>query len=311
MSRLNFCLLCVFFTLILSTVSIGAEEAVEVPLYGASVVRFATLAEAKALLGRSDDFIAAMSRFDRQCRLTTALEPTDEELLRFTFGRKSGMAWDPKQIEWLSQRLQVVRKKLSLFRLSLPEQVLFIQTTGKDEGNAAYCRYPAVVLPQQITQKATEEVERLLIHEVFHIMSVHDAALRQSLYELIGFHICDEIALPEPFANRKLTNPDAPNINCWIEVDVNGKKVSAAPILYANAEKFEPSKGGSLFKYLQFRLMLLKRDGTGFVPMMNDEMPVMVDSRNCRRSMIKSGRIPITSFHPGKKSWRTISRFSS
>lgn len=288
--------LCVILACGLYSSVANAQPANDVPLHGNSVVHFASLAESKNVLGKRDTFIQAMSRFDRQCRMNTAVEPTDEELLRFLAAQ--AMPWEPQQMQWLEQRILSIRQKIAPLQLSLPPQVVFVQTSGKEEGNAAYCRYPAVILPQQVTRKGAEEVERLLMHELFHIMSVHNASFRQAMYRLIGFQTCEEIELPQPFAARKLTNPDSPTVNCWIDVDVNGKRVPAAPLLYASAEQFDPGKGGSLFTYLQFRLVLLEKSGDTFRPIMQGDMPIMVDPKKLPSFYDQIGRNTDYIIHP-------------
>src|SRR5262249_19683637 len=74
---------CVFLWLLLCVASPwlgGKEPPVDVPLHRNTFVRFATLDEAKQHLEQHDPYIGALSRFDRQCRMTTSEDPTNEEL---------------------------------------------------------------------------------------------------------------------------------------------------------------------------------------------------------------------------------------
>src|SRR5678816_3416853 len=117
--------------------------------------------------------------------------------------------------------------------LPLPEKILLVHTSGKEEGNAAYTRGNAIFLPSAMLTFAADKLEGTLCHELFHVLSRNDAETRQRLYGIIGFRACEEIPLPAMLKDRKLTNPDAPLINCTIDLKVNGKVVTATPVLYS------------------------------------------------------------------------------
>ncbi len=49
------------------------------------------------------------------------------------------------------------------------------------------------------------------------------------------------------------------NDHC-IRLEVGGQERWAVPILFSHSEKYDPSRGGEFFNYLQFRLLLVERD---------------------------------------------------
>ena len=57
-----------------------------------------------------------------------------------------------------------------------------------------------------------------LIHELFHIRNQNNPTLRYKLYNSLGFHHCNEIILPSELLNKKITNPDAPRLDVYINV---------------------------------------------------------------------------------------------
>ena len=268
----------------------------EVPLHGKSVVRFATLEESVELLGRRDVFIQSMSRFDRQSRLGVGGEPTEAELLRFVTAQ--AVAWDDKQIEFVTQSIRSIRGRLELLKIPFPRTVLLVQTTGKDEGQAAYCRSNAVILPQIVLQKPAADLERLLIHELFHIVSRHAPETRQALYEVIGFQPCHEIPLPADLANRKITNPDAPSVDCYIDLKVDGRALQAAPVLFSSEQNYDAEKGGSFFRYLQFRLLVIERSGDRWQPLLKDQQPVLLDPKKTPAYLERIGNNTNYIIHP-------------
>src|SRR5262249_49774814 len=95
---------------------------------------------------------------------------------------------------------------------------------------------------------------------VFHVLSSHNPPLREALYATIGFKRCPEVALPEALARRKITNPDAPVNEHYATVAHDGRPIEIMPVLISSAEQYDPRRGGNLFSYLQFRLLVLEDD---------------------------------------------------
>jgi hypothetical protein len=145
------------------------------------------------------------------------------------------------------------------WKLPFPPVVTLIQSTGREEGQAAYCRGSAIILPQAKVTGQPSGLERLLNHELFHILSSHNPRLRESLYRIIGFQPCEPIDPPAALRDRKITNPDAPLWDAVIALEVNGERTSAVPVLLSRTPQFEPQQGGSFFRYLQFRLLAVER----------------------------------------------------
>lgn len=235
-----------------------------IPLTAQSTVRLADVDEGASLLRSEDRFTAELSRFDRQCRLQTSAEVTLQDYLRFAGGEV--LAWRKQDIRLLRPILHRIGMRFSEFALPLPPEILLIRTTGREEGNAAYCRQHAVVLPQSYLEDPAARLERILIHEFFHILSSHNAELRKQMYALIGFRFTQPIVWPEPLMHRRLTNPDGPATDVVIKIEDGDEMRMATPILFASAENFEPQAGKKIFDYLVFRLMLLDPDGEHWKP---------------------------------------------
>src|SRR5437667_368014 len=80
--------------------------------------------------------------------------------------------------------------------LSFPTTVQLIKTTGVEEGNAAYTRGTAIVISKVELSKTQSELEKIICHELFHILSRHNPKLRERLYAIIGFIPCDDVEFP-------------------------------------------------------------------------------------------------------------------
>lgn len=217
-------------------------------------ILFASLQEGREILRTRDGFIRRLSPFDRAARLKTDREVSESEFLNFVAGKV--IEWDCADRERVERAFERILPALGEYPLNWPESVHFVHTTGEEEGGAAYTRGKAVILPRTRLDQSPEKLARLVAHELFHVLSRHDRNIRNRLYRVIGFERCPEVELPDRFARRRITNPDAPINAHRIRVHHEGRPFWAVPVLYSRSDRYDPLQGGSFFKYLQFRLLL-------------------------------------------------------
>jgi hypothetical protein len=248
-------------------------------------------------LERSDLFTRAMSPFDRMSRLGQGSDPGEEAVRRFAGSQ--AIAWSDADWQRLSSAAASLRRRLeSLPALPWPKEVLMIQTTGKEEGGAAYCRGAAVILPASAIGRPPESLERLLAHELFHVLSNQNPEWRRRVYGAIGFEPCPEIPLPASLKDRKLTNPDGPLVDCRLELAIGDAKVHVAPVLFANAP-YDAAKGGSFFSYLTFRLLEIEPAGDGaWRAVLRDGEPRLLDPQATPAYFDRIGRNTKYIIHP-------------
>lgn len=224
---------------------------------GATVV-FATAAQGKAILGNRDDFVARTSPFDRAARLKTDKDISEKDFLEFV--GKNTLEWTDAEKRKILSAIEGLQTELKALSLPFPNKVFMIKTTGNEEGNAAYTRTNAIVLPKAELGAPAAKIQKLICHELFHIVSRANPVLREQLYAAIGFVKCDEADFPAELLSRKITNPDAPRNDHCIRVQVEGKERWAIPILYSGAERYSVQRGGEFFDYLQFKFLLVERN---------------------------------------------------
>ena len=138
-----------------------------------------------------------------------------------------------------------------------PKKIFLAKTTGLEEGNAAYTRGNVIVFPGSKLRQKDQGLRRLLVHEMFHVLSRANPKLATKLYRIIGYEPSPLLEFPEELAMRKLSNPDAPFNQHAIEVKYNGERVKVSPVLYSRTEKYDEKMGGTFFRYLVFRLLIL------------------------------------------------------
>jgi hypothetical protein len=262
-----------FSAVFLSGASVYAQE---VPLQSGTVLRFATIKEAAAVLGSEDPFTRSLSRFDLQSRLKNSGDVQVSDLLHFA--SKQVESWSEDEVAKLTGCIESVRSRLKDYPPLWPETVLLIKTAGEEEGGAAYCRQHAIVLPRRVLDQPAEALERLLTHELFHVLSRHDLSRQRKLYAVVGFHPCGEIALPPSLRDRKITNPDAPLLNYCIELATDEGPVPVTPILYASPADYDLESKKTFFQYMQFRLLQLERDGDAWQAAFDETgEPILLD----------------------------------
>jgi hypothetical protein len=271
---------------------------------------FATAAEARAELGKRDAFVERMSPFDRSSRLKTD-KPVDEATY-LAFAAAQAREWSPDEQSRVSAALEGLKGGLESLDLQFPEEIQLIKTTGLEEGAAAYTRSTAIILPANILASAQPQLESLLCHELFHVLSRHDAQLRDRLYRSIGFQPCAELRLPEGLRQRRITNPDGPIDDHCIKIkpaqsEVEGTEQWAIPILTSTSDTYDPAKGGEFFDYLTFKLILVDRTasdraqpgGNGTtLPLLVDGRPVLLSPDEAGGFMEQIGRNTRYIIHP-------------
>lgn len=218
---------------------------------------FLSASDARIILSSKDAFLTRMSPFDRAARMKTDREVSEAQFAEFA--ASSAMDWEQHEKNAVKVAYKKIQTSVARLSLPLPEKIHIIKTSGNEEGNAAYTRENAIILPRDILASPDKEIQRLLAHELFHISSRAHPALLKSLYETIGFHYCGEVEFPKNLGLRKITNPDAPkNDNC-INLEFGSEKVLAVPILFSRVSKYDTSQGGEFFQYLQLALLLVEQ----------------------------------------------------
>jgi len=255
----------------------GAEET-ELPLHGESVLSFASVEKGRELLGSRDEFTAELTRFDLESRLMTRDDATVERLLEHV--QQQVLPWTDAERESVARALASIRPRMEKLAPDLfPDTVWLIKSSGMDEGGAAYCRGNAIVLPRgMLARPPGGKLDSLLAHELFHILSRQHDGRRRKLYRIVGFKLIEQVKLPPSLADRKITNPDAPWINCYIKFQHDGQPFLGAPLLYAKAQRYDPSRGGTFFDYMQFELLKIEADGDNWTAATDaDGNPVLLD----------------------------------
>lgn len=223
---------------------------------------FADRSQAQQILMRRDRFVEQMTGLDRQLRLRDRQDPTEEDYLRFL--GENAQDWSAVEMTAVRAALGPVTAKLAEYPRIWPPTILLVKTTSALEDGAPHCRQEAIVLPEHLLRQGALPLQRILVHELFHIASRHAPALRSQLYALIGFRECLPIPLPPPLQQRKITNPDAPAVDCVTTVIHDGQPLHLTPVLLSRHSVDELPRDTTIFRELDFRLVQVEADGSNW-----------------------------------------------
>ncbi|WP_254506872.1 hypothetical protein [Anatilimnocola floriformis] len=293
------------FTLLLATAIVVTRSArseedkpqiAELELTANSKLIFADEKAGREILTADDDFSRRLSRFDLQSRLKSDREVTRDDWRKQIAEQVT--AWPAEEKERIKKAVDSLRPKLAAFRLPLPKAVLLIRTTGQEEAEAAYTRANAIALPAAKLRHPQGALEALLAHELFHVMSRHDATVRAALYKIVGFSLGDEVQLPKSLDDRRITNPDAPKVDCYITLKNDNQEVTAVPLLYATPEQYVAKTGRQFFDYITFRLLVVDKVNGKWQPRMKDQQPVVLDPKKVEHFYDQVGKNTTYIWHP-------------
>ena len=235
----------------------AGPAAPQVRIGDATVVELASVAEARAILGSVDDYVLRMGAFDRMLRLKTGEPVTQHRFLEHAVDNV--LPWNAIEKLRLEALVADLAARMRELNPPLPARVVLVKTTGRGEEGVAHTRANAIMLSLESLAAPDAGLIALLAHELFHVMTRHDPAFRARAYRSIGFQLCPEVALPETLAGLRITNPDAPLHDAYIEVMIEGGAVPVMPVLLSRAEKFDAAIGQDISDYWILKLMVLRR----------------------------------------------------
>ena len=253
----------------------GAPQA-QTRIASHSVVEFASIEQGREILGSVDDYVLRMGPFDRMLRLKTARAVSEREFLDFAMGNV--LSWTVEEKVRVGAIVASLAGELERLQAPFPSRVLLVRTTGREEEGVAHTRANAIMLSQRSLSASDAELAGLLAHELFHILSRHDRALRALAYRILGFRLCPEITLPAHLAPIRITNPDAPVNDAFIEVVADGKSFPAMPVLLSRSPRFDLAIGRDIVDYWIVKLLVLEAgDATGRMrPALREGEPVLL-----------------------------------
>lgn len=230
--------------------------------------RFATRAEAQMLITDIDNFTNKLNSFDINLRLGKN-DGRKSELLRLAMNET--LNWGEDEKKKITDAFKSLQTKIDKQKLKInyPQEVILVKTSMKEEMNvAAYTRKNWIALGEKYINESTkEELEYLLAHEMFHLLTRSDKDFKKTVYSIIGFNVADrELFFPIDIIEKRISSPDIELYDSYAEFTINGKKQKCSMIIYSQIP-FSPEK--TLSDYLS----------VGLIPLNDDLIPIQYDGK--------------------------------
>ena len=271
------------------------EQKSGIELYQKTKIIFTDVEEAKKFLTTKDGYINSLTNFDRRIRLNKQEYVSLEEYLDFL--NEQALPWSEEEKARIEPLIKNISNNLKNYNLNLPSRIFLIKTTGKEEGQAAYCRGNSIIIPKNILDQRTPDLENLIVHELFHIFTKNNIEKRQALYSIIHFHKCDKAILPQTITDIEITNPDVPKERYYIELQYKDENIKVIPVIIL--PDYEVRKGKSFFRYLKLKFVEVEKNNNEYTYKRdNSGKPVVYDQRQLTDYVNKVGDNTNYLIHP-------------
>lgn len=207
--------------------------------------------KALEMLNQEDVYTRSWGLFDFQSRSGSQQAKKNDLLQKRILSTKN---WDSLyrmkvELQW-NEILNLLPE--TDIQFALPEKIQLLQSSMQDEGGAlGYTREYYIVLKEKVFEDDAVSLRKLLLHELFHLISRYNPELRKDLYQILGFHICHQIKLGDSLRNIQIANPDATFKDSYIRLKHQKNTKEFMMFLYAN----RPYEGGSFFDYASVGLL--------------------------------------------------------
>lgn len=213
--------------------------------------RFVDKIEAGQFLQTKDAFTELLRPIDLSLRLGTNRDILVDDFLLFM--RRQALNWDEVEIERANYYIQELTKALLKMKneIKLPREILVIKTTGDGEFEAPHTRGNAIIFTERSGLSA-------FYHEFFHVLSRYNPNLRKEFYAIAGFQPFLQLALPQEIADFMITNPDAIELNHFIEVQKKNVTLKAIPLVMSKISKEKINGKVSLGEIYEVKLAVIE-----------------------------------------------------
>ena len=211
-----------------------------------ATITYATQEEGRRLIAQHDTYTDRLTTFDLNYRCQKGHATLDEYL---TNCQNAVRDFSPQEHDLIEYMLCEINSELKRHGMMLPqmEQINLVRTSGQEEnGVVGYTRGNTIYLCQNAFIGNEGELERILVHELFHILTRNNFAFRQRMYGIVGFTLTDKtFVYPPEYATRFFSNPDVSDQICYAYIQNDGRLRKVMPMMCSS----RPYCGGHVMRY--------------------------------------------------------------
>ena len=157
-----------------------------------------------------------------------------------TFAREQILDFQEEEVRLILEGMQRIKNRFNEIGFPWPieEPVFFVKTTMKEEGDAAaYTHKNQIYLYEYFCgylddEETRHEFDRILTHELFHILTRYRQDFKRRMYSVIGFSLGEEPDFSEEVRKHIISNPDVEKYDCHGTFTIDGK-VREATIVFS------------------------------------------------------------------------------
>lgn len=215
-----------------------------------------------------EHFFDKLSRLemDIQMKDTQKLSYDERKALFLPFIASETMDFDSTEAVMISSVMDsaiLLVNRLNPKLLSSTIQLVKINTNHYGP-SVYYTRENGIYIPKDALAKGnTDELLAVMLHEISHIISRSDPAMKHQLYDQIGFKPLDtEVVYPKVVKDRILINPDGVNDDFYIPVKdkKTNEEYRVIPIITSDKDSYRLTSP-AFFDYLKFDLYAIDDSG--------------------------------------------------
>ena len=230
--------------------SLAAIMSISTPVLAADF-EFATSDEAVSILTAQDEVLSRFGALEIGVRLQSETDQSMDSLIaRFT---AAAMEYTDEEKARINALLEAEAGNLALLEPLLPETIYFIRTDASIDGGFPHTRANAIVYPGDMSDMADDQFRVIFYHELYHVLSRHNAEQRDEVYALLSYQPC-VFEPPADLYARRLTNPDAPVSEHYIPLLLEAGD-GVLPYLYLPEGGYSASRDGGFGSYFGFGLI--------------------------------------------------------
>jgi len=239
--------------------------------------------DAAATNGKSDSYTNSLTAFDLAIRLHQEGAAEPDYLAQSAKSMRNWPGNEAAQLKEAFTAIQVKAMALGL-KLPLPDTIHMCKSSCREEfGAEGYTRANRIML-----NTAAEGISTgLVAHELWHVISRLNPAVRNRAYAGFGFKPCNSVDYKPAFNGQVITNPDCPLIGHYMRIEKDGKAQDVAILLYSRSPYV---KGGGLMDYIAIGLLALEGDDAHKKPVIRDGKPLVYEFSACPDFFRQAGK---------------------
>ncbi len=247
---------------------------------GDSIVSFQDSLQASKLIIRDDidSFFNVISKTDMAIQMKMSrIDISRDSMISMykTLLQNDVCNWTSEEKNALLKLVHDAKEMLDRINPALfPKEISFIKSKGLPYGNDVYyTRENTIVIPENIFKNWNPNQQlRILIHEIYHIISRYNSVFRDFTYNNIGFRkIPKEIEIPEFLKQKMLTNPDGIKVEYAIELpNALQKRQYFVPLILTRYRSYIPGNG-SYFNHMKMELFPITDKVNGGLTLQTEE----------------------------------------